>query len=129
MKNEGVVSLWRGINITIWRVVVINLGQLAGKDIISEELSQLEISKEARHNLTALLASLLTAGISLPIDNIKVKLQKQDQASESYRGILDCLLKSVRREGVLRLWVGLPVYFIRGTPHSFILLRCQQYLS
>ena len=35
IANEGFLSLWRGLNITVWRVVVINLGQLAGKDIIS----------------------------------------------------------------------------------------------
>ena len=75
------------------------------------------------------MASLLTAGISLPIDNIKVKLQKQDVRSVDYKGIGDCLVKSVKREGVLRLWVGLPIYFMRGTPHSFILLRMQQLLN
>ena len=78
IKNEGVLDLWRGLNITIWRVIFINLGQLAGKDIISDELKRFELAAAYHNNLTALLASLLTAGISLPVDNIKVKLQKQD---------------------------------------------------
>ena len=89
----------------------------------------LEFTPGIHNNLTALLASLLTAGISLPVDNIKVKLQKQDKDSMVYKGIGDCLVKSIKREGVLRLWVGLPIYFIRGTPHSFILLRTQQFLN
>ena len=129
IKNEGFLSLWRGLNITIWRVVIINLGQLAGKDIISEELKIFNLSSNFHNNLTALMASLLTAGISLPVDNIKVKLQKQDNNSMNYNAIGDCLVKSIRHEGILRLWVGLPIYFIRGTPHSFILLRTQQFLS
>lgn len=35
IKTEGILSLWSGINITIFRVGLINLGQLAGRDIIS----------------------------------------------------------------------------------------------
>lgn len=35
-KTEGFLSLWRGLNITIVRVAIINIGQLAGKDIISD---------------------------------------------------------------------------------------------
>jgi hypothetical protein len=80
-------------------------------------------------NLVAFTASALTAVVSLPIDNIKVKLQKQNKFDQQYRGIVDCLLKSMRREGFLRLWVGLPIYFARGTPHSFILIKTQGFLT
>jgi len=38
VQNEGVLDLWRGLNITVWRVIFINLGQLAGKDIIGDHL-------------------------------------------------------------------------------------------
>lgn len=38
MKGEGILGLWSGLNITICRVAVINLGQLAGRDWISEFL-------------------------------------------------------------------------------------------
>lgn len=129
IKEEGFLSLWRGINITIWRVCIINLGQLAGKDIISDYLKLYKMSKDAHNNLTALAASFLTALISLPVDNIKVKLQKQDKTDTQYKGILDCLIQSIRKEGLPRLWVGLPIYFIRGTPHSFILLKTQILLT
>lgn len=46
-----------------------------------------------------------------------------------YRGIFDCLRKTVNREGFLRLWVGFPIYLIRGAPHSMILLTTQDYLK
>lgn len=110
-------------------MAIINLGQLAGKDLISDFLKRFQMKAEMHHNLTAFLASLLTSAISLPVDNIKVKLQKQDKSSTIYNGIADCFIKSIHREGFLRLWVGLPIYFIRGTPHSFILLRTQQFLT
>ena len=129
IKEDGPLGLWRGLNITICRVVCINLGQLAGKDIISDKLKRYDLGLQWHLNITAILASLLTAAISLPVDNIKVKLQKQDKLSMVYSGIRNCLVLSVRNEGLLRLWVGLPIYFIRGTPHSFILLKTQQHLN
>ena len=127
--KEGFWSLWRGLNISMLRVASINMGQLAGKDIISDYFRRFQLSAMVHDNMTVLLASLLTAALSLPIDNLKVKLQKQDKSSTVYKGIVDCLLKSVQREGFLRLWVGLPIYIVRGTPHSYILLRTQQFLN
>ena len=128
-KQEGFLALWRGLNITILRVAIINIGQLAGKDIISDYMKVFELSKQMNNNLVAFGASVVTAVISLPVDNIKVKLQKQDDSELVYKGISDCFIKSIRREGFFRLWVGLPIYFIRGTPHSFILLKTQYFLN
>ena len=54
------------------------------------------MSSNLHYNMTALLASLLTAAISLPVDNLKVKLQKQDRSSMMYTTIGDCLVKSVQ---------------------------------
>ena len=73
------MALWTGINITILRVVLINVGQMASNDIIRaqmELLPWLDKSPFLTHNLSAIMASLLTSLISLPADNIKVKLQK-----------------------------------------------------
>ena len=107
----------------------INVTQLAGLDLISDALLKFKLALSTHSNLVALLASVLTAITSLTVDNIKVKLQKQERGEKVYQGIWDCLVKSIRNEGVTRLWVGFPVYFVRGTPHSFILIRMQLFLS
>lgn len=75
------------------------------------------------------MASVLTAFISLPADNLKVKLQKQTSDCIVYKGIWDCLSKTMKREGFQKLWVGFFMYLIRGLPHSFVLIRTQQYLK
>jgi solute carrier family 25 oxoglutarate transporter 11 len=36
IKEEGVTGLWTGIKITILRVALINVGQLASKEIIAD---------------------------------------------------------------------------------------------
>jgi hypothetical protein len=82
-----------------------------------------------KDNLVASLASLLTSFISLPADNIKVKLQKQHKNNQLYAGIWDCFLKTIQREGFPRLWVGFWIYLVRGFPHSFVLIRVQQFLT
>jgi hypothetical protein len=45
-----------------------------------------------------------------------------------YSNIFDCFIKTIQREGFFRLWVGFPVYFFRGLPHSIVLIRTQQFL-
>ena len=70
----------------------------------------------------------MTALISLPADNIKTKIQKSLKLDKTYSGIFDCFVKTVSREGPLSLWTGFPVYLLRGTPHSFILITTQSYL-
>jgi len=77
IKQEGVLSLWSGLNITIVRVAIINFGQLAGRDMISDSMRRWSLSKEVHNNVVAVFASVLTAVLSLPVDNVKVKLQKQ----------------------------------------------------
>jgi solute carrier family 25 oxoglutarate transporter 11 len=49
---------------------------------------------------------------------MKTKLQKMKKTNGvyPYSGVVDCLTKTVSREGVLGPWVGLPVYFVRVAP-------------
>ena len=52
--------------------------------------------------------------MSLPFDNIKTKLQKMKAGSDGkmpYSGVFDCFYKSIRNEGLLKLWVGLPTFY------------------
>lgn len=61
----------------------------------------------------------MTSFISLPFDNVKIKLQKMKKNANGvypYAGIADCFVKTVKRESFVGLWVGLPVYFVRVAP-------------
>lgn len=112
------------------KVLLVNIGQLAGNEMITDIITPFFQEKsELVLNVSAVLASVLTAFISLPADNVKVKLQKQTPDNMVYRSIADCLRKSVHREGFTKLWVGFWIYLIRGLPHSFVLIRTQQYLK
>jgi solute carrier family 25 (mitochondrial oxoglutarate transporter), member 11 len=45
-----------------------------------------------------------------------------------YKNFVDCFAKSVKNEGFLNLWVGLPTYYFRVAPHAMISILVQDYL-
>lgn len=44
-----------------------------------------------------------------------------------YKGIVDCFAKSIKNEGILGLWVGLPTFYSRIAPHAMITVLLQDY--
>ena len=66
---------------------------------------------------------MVCSTLSLPPDNLKTKLQKMRKNPDGtlpYKGLYDCTVKTVQREGVLKLWVGLGTYIFRVSPHTII---------
>jgi hypothetical protein len=45
-----------------------------------------------------------------------------------YKGIFDCVFKTIKSEGFTKLWVGLPTYYLRIGPHAIITLVLNDYL-
>lgn len=45
-----------------------------------------------------------------------------------YKNIVDCFLKTVKNEGFLSLWVGLPTFYFRVAPHAMISILVQDYI-
>jgi solute carrier family 25 (mitochondrial oxoglutarate transporter), member 11 len=58
-----------------------------------------------------------------------MKMKPNAEGVLPYKGFSDCLVKSVQREGITGLWVGLPTYIIRVGPHSIISLVVLDYLN
>lgn len=78
------------------------------------------------------MSGVIAALVSLPADNIKTKLMKMKPDANGvlpYKGLIDCMGKSVAREGVTGLWVGLPTYIIRISPHAIIALLINDYTN
>lgn len=58
------------------------------------------------HLLASVCSGFVASLVSTPADVIKTRVMSQDPANPMYRGSLDCLVKSVRTEGVAALWRG-----------------------
>jgi solute carrier family 25 oxoglutarate transporter 11 len=46
-----------------------------------------------------------------------------------YKGIPDCVKKTMAREGVTGFWAGLPTYYVRVGPHAIITLLASDQLK
>ena len=131
IKEEGFLSCWKGCTPTVVRAMVLNLGMLATYEEAKERLGTLI----ANQNLVWFLASLMSGGVastmSLPLDNIKTKLQKmtvQADGTMPYNGMLDCAKKTIAREGITGFWAGLPTFIVRISPHIMIVSIFKLYI-
>ncbi|KXH34539.1 hypothetical protein CSIM01_00450 [Colletotrichum simmondsii] len=127
-RQEGVLSLWKGVSPTVIRAMSTNFGQLA---FFSETKHQLQTHTQlSKRNLTAVASSFAGfagAIISLPFDFVKTRLQNQPSSGNSkglltYSGTFDCFAQVIRREGFLRFYRDFWPYFLRIGPHSAIAL-------
>lgn len=78
-----------------------------------------------------MISAVATSVASLPADNLKTKLQKQKRLPDGslpYKGFFDCMFKTIRNEGPLGLWTGLPTYYFRVGPHSILVLLSAEQL-
>lgn len=125
VKDEGVLSCWKGCTPTVVRAMALNLGMLVSYDESKERLEKY-LGKE-RANTIWVLSSLISGGIaatmSLPFDNVKTKMQKMTRLPDGtfpYSSLLDCAYKTARNESILGFWAGLPTYIFRIAPHVMI---------
>ncbi len=125
IAEEGVGALWTGSLPTITRACVLNMFMLVPFEEFKVRLKDIVPDLQTRTIVSSLLASFLGSFSALPFDNTKTKIQKMQKLPDGtypYKGMIDCFLKSVQKEGVSRLWVGFPTFYVRIGPHVVITL-------
>lgn len=131
VREEGLFTLWRGSTPTVVRAMAMNFSLLVPFEETKKLLKNLINNEKMRSIAASMVAGACASFLSLPFDNIKTKLQKMKANSQGelpYKGVTDCLLKSVRNEGAARLWVGLSTYYFRVAPHAIVSLVCNDFL-
>ena len=134
VKEEGVTALWRGSGPTICRAMVINFGMLAPFDQVKEMINKAKGTKDTMETRlsAAAVAGFISAFLALPFDNAKTKMQKMaalPDGSFPYKGVFDTMSKTVANEGLTKLWVGFPTFYVRIAPHVMISLIAQDFLT
>lgn len=133
VREEGVRTLWRGSKPTVARAAAMNVGMLTTYDEIKERISAI---KGTREDFSTQLVASFCAGsvcsfMAMPFDNAKIKLQSMKKDAKNalpYRGLVDCMVKTVRKEGLGGLWAGYPTFATRVGKHSMLILMIQDYL-
>lgn len=110
-KREGLRGIYRGFVITVLRDAPSHAVYF-----LTYEYSREQLHPGCRRSGQESLGTMLTAGGiagvvswigSYPLDVIKTRLQAQTPSSMRYKGMLDCIRKSIREEGHLVLWKGI----------------------
>lgn len=130
-SEEGILSLWRGSTPTVVRAMAMNLALLVPFEETKKFLTPYVDSARMRSVYGALIAGLLGSFMSLPFDNIKTKLQKMKEGPDGklpYDGLMDCFRKTCQKEGLARLWVGFPTFYVRIAPHVIITFVTNDFL-
>ncbi|XP_023717148.1 mitochondrial 2-oxoglutarate/malate carrier protein [Cryptotermes secundus] len=135
VKEEGVLTLWRGAIPTMGRAMVVNAAQLASYSQAKQFLLDTGYFKDNIfcHFVSSMISGLVTTAASMPVDIAKTRIQnmKTIDGKPEYTGAVDVLAKVVRREGFFALWKGFTPYYARLGPHTvltFIFLEQMNYL-
>lgn len=123
VREEGVVTLWRGSGPTIARAMLLNCAQLASYDQVKHMLlgSGYFSDNIYCHFAASLCSGLLATIVSMPADMAKTRLQNMkvaEGAAPKYTGTVDVLTKVIRQEGFFSLWKGFVPYFLRLGQHT-----------
>ncbi|KAK1307258.1 Mitochondrial dicarboxylate/tricarboxylate transporter DTC [Acorus calamus] len=121
VKDEGVLSLWKGAGPTVVRAMALNMGMLASYDQSVEYFKDnLGFGEYTTLMGASAVSGFFASACSLPFDYVKTQIQKmQPDASGKYpyTGSLDCAMKTLKAGGPLKFYTGFPVYCVRIAPH------------
>lgn len=131
IKEEGFTGLWKGASTVVFKTAIINSASITGYEKIKRKLDEFYGFAPIHRIYASLLSTALACTLSLPVDNIKTKIQKMAKLPDGtypYKNLFDCLIKSIQREGFLGLYVGFPVYILRLGPHVVASMLLQDFL-
>ena len=124
LKEGGWRSLWKGAVPNVQRAALVNLGDLTTYDQAKTGLVTRGWSPDSwtTHGVSSACAGLAAATLGTPADVVKARVMNQPLdtagAGRYYSGSLDCLVKTVRAEGVMSLYKGFIPCWLRMAPWS-----------
>jgi len=125
IKEEGILTLWRGSGPTVARAMAMNFSLLVPFEFMKKFLKPYISNDKARTITASMTSGIVACILSLPFDNVKTKLQKMKAGSDGkypYNGVIDCMKKTAAKEGAAKLWIGIETYYVRVAPHAIISL-------
>ena len=125
IRTEGFGELWKGVFPNVQRAFLVNIGELACYDHAKRFVVQNQISGDNiyAHTLASIMSGLSATVLSCPADVVKTRMMNQVANKENkimYTSSYDCLVKTVRNEGLRALWKGFFPTWARFSPWQFI---------
>ena len=125
VREEGVLSMFKGGLPVVTRAMSLNLGMLAGHDATLDWLKT-QTNSPLVHTIGAKAVSgFFASAFSLPFDFVKTRIQKQKPDANGvlpYKSSLHCVQRVLAEEGPLAFYRGFWTYYFRIAPHVMITL-------
>jgi len=124
VAEAGVLGLWRGCWPNVQRAALVNLGDLSTYDSVkSTILTNTNMEDNAlTHSMSSGCAGLVGAIMGTPADVVKARMMNQPTDDRGrgtvYKSSVDCLLKTVKGEGLRGLYKGFLPCWMRMAPWS-----------
>lgn len=142
-KQEGLPGLWRGVGPTAQRAAIVVGVELPAYDFIKKTFLKHELLGDTKtnHFISSFLAGLAGAIASTPVDVVKTRLMNQRKLKACvivngttavpaiYTSATDCLLQTVRTEGVMALYKGFIPNWVRLGPWNIIFFMTYEQLK
>lgn len=130
-KEEGVKALWKGVLPAVARAMALNFGMLVPYEKCKAVLEPYLGQSRKNNIVSSGVAGLCAAICALPFDNAKVKLQKQTPGPNGelqYKGLIDCMKKTLIKEGPKGYWAGFWTFYSFVFPQTVMLLLVNEFL-
>ncbi|KAK9761403.1 hypothetical protein K7432_013726 [Basidiobolus ranarum] len=120
-EEGGIRGLYRGVSPTTQRAMLLTSSQLPSYDQSKQILLGFGYRGDSvyTHFLASFMAGFVCAVTTSPIDLVKSRLMLQKDKNK-YRGVLDCMVKTIRYEGFLGLYRGFLMNWLRMGPHTIV---------
>jgi Mitochondrial carrier protein len=129
--DQGIAGFYRGVQVNVMRAIVLNATNMGVYDISKGHV--VDMTGWTRKDPRTAFCSSFIAGFWMtctvaPFDFIRTKLMNQPTSQKLYNGMSDCLVQTVRQEGVLSLWRGFIPIWARFAPMATIQLLTLEFL-
>ncbi|KAI0633818.1 mitochondrial carrier [Trametes polyzona] len=118
--SGGIGALYRGVEATTIRGIVLSATQICSYDQIKQTLKKRGIMQEGvpLHLVASTFAGLFCSITSNPVDVVKVRLMNDKK--HEYKGALDCIKQVLAREGPFGFYKGFGMCWARLGTHTIL---------
>jgi hypothetical protein len=121
--EAGIFGFYRGVQITMLRAMLINGTKLSTYDQIKTTLKKGGFKDGIKLQfMCSMTAGFIMASVSAPFDLCRTRVFSQDAKNPKYKGLADCLIKTVKNEGFKGLYKGFIPMWGRMGPFTVIQL-------
>ncbi|CAM9732075.1 unnamed protein product [Discosporangium mesarthrocarpum] len=123
VREEGLLTYWRGATPTVSRAMVVSMTQLGTYDQAKTMLMPVLGDNTGTHLASAVTAAVVYSFSSLPLDTAKTYMQSQQAGSTDsrYKSTFSTLGSIVKESGFPSLWRGFTPYFARSGGHTVLM--------